>query len=36
MVELFVLDADGREVPFVTGEVNVGRPAWLGNDTLVF
>ena len=35
-VELFVLDADGREVPFVTGEVNVGRPAWLGNDTLVF
>ena len=35
-MELYLLDADGREVPFVTGEVSVGRPAWIGNDELVF
>ena len=35
-VELYVLDADGREVPFVTGEVSVGRPVWLGDDELAF
>ena len=35
-VELYLLDADGQEVPFVTGEVSVGRPAWIGNDELVF
>ena len=35
-VELYVLDGDGREVPFVTGEVNVGRPRWLSADELVF
>jgi len=35
-VELYVLDADGREVPFVTGEVNVGRPRWLATDELAF
>lgn len=35
-VELYVLDADGREVPFVTGEVNVGRTTWLGADELAF
>lgn len=35
-VELYVLDADGREVPFVTGEVSVGGPTWIGNDKLVF
>ena len=35
-VELYVLDADGREVPFVTGEVSVGGPTWIGNDELVF
>ena len=35
-VELYVLDADGREVPFGTGEVNVGRPRWLATDELAF
>ena len=35
-VELYVLDADGREVPFVTGEVSVGGPTWIGDDELVF
>ncbi|MCY4601533.1 MAG: hypothetical protein OXF27_16630, partial [Acidobacteria bacterium] len=35
-VELYVLDADGGEVPFVTGEVSVGRPVWLGDDELAF
>ena len=35
-VELYVLDAGGREVPFVTGEVSVGRPVWLGDDELAF
>lgn len=35
-VELYLLDADGREVPFVTGEVSVGRPAWLDDNELVF
>lgn len=35
-VELYLLDADGQEVPFVTGEVAVGRPAWISNDELVF
>ena len=35
-VELYVLDADGREVPFVTGEVSVGGPTWINNDELVF
>ncbi len=35
-VELYLLDGDGREVPFVTGEVSVGRPVWLGDDELAF
>lgn len=35
-IELYVLDADGREVPFVTGDVSVGRPVWLGDDELAF
>ena len=35
-VELYVLDADGRIVPFVTGEVSVGGPTWISNDELVF
>ena len=35
-VELYLLDADGREVPFVTGEVNVGRPVWISDDELAF
>ncbi len=35
-VELYLLDADGREVPFVTGDVNVGRPIWLSDDELAF
>ena len=35
-VELYVLTAEGREVPFVTGEVNVSRPLWVTNDTLMF
>lgn len=35
-VELYVLDADGRETPFVTGAVSVGRPAWIGGDELAF
>ena len=35
-VELYVLDADGRAVPFVTGEVSVGGVTWTGNDELVF
>ena len=35
-VELYVLGADGREVPFVTGEVAVGGPTWISNDELVF
>ena len=35
-VELYVLDADGREVPFVTGEVTVARPTWMGDDELAF
>ena len=35
-VELYILDADGREVPFVTGEVSVARPTWIGNDELMF
>ena len=35
-IELYVLDADGREVPFITGEVSVGRPVWLGDDELAF
>ena len=35
-VELYVLDAEGRETPFVTGEVSVGGVTWIGNDELVF
>lgn len=35
-VELYLLDADGREVPFVTGEVAVGGITWIGDDELVF
>ena len=35
-VELFVLDASGAEVPYVTGEVNVSAVRWLGNDELAF
>ena len=35
-VELYVVDAAGRETPFVTGEVSVGRPAWIGDDELAF
>ena len=35
-VELYVLDADGGIVPFVTGEVSVGGPTWISNDELVF
>ena len=35
-VELFVLDAAGAVVPFVTGEVNVSAVTWLGNDELAF
>ena len=31
-----MLDADGREVPFVTGEVTVARPTWMGDDELAF
>ena len=34
--ELYLLDAEGRETPFVTGEVSVGSPTWIGNDELVF
>ena len=35
-VELYVVDAAGRETPFVTGEVSVGRSAWIGDDELAF
>ena len=35
-VELYVLDADGGIVPFVTGEVTVGGPTWISDDELVF
>ena len=35
-VELYVLDADGGIVPFVTGEVSVGGPTWISDDELVF
>jgi len=35
-VELYLLDADGREVPFVTGEVNVAGVTWTDTDQLAF
>jgi dipeptidyl aminopeptidase/acylaminoacyl peptidase len=35
-IELYLLDADRREVPFITGDVNVSRPIWLGDDELAF
>ena len=35
-VELYLLGANRREVPFITGEVNVSRPIWLGDDELAF
>jgi dipeptidyl aminopeptidase/acylaminoacyl peptidase len=35
-VELYVIGADGRERPFVTGQVNVSGAIWTGNDTLAF
>ena len=35
-VELWVWDAEGEEVPFVTGEVNVAQPRWIGNEALGF
>ena len=35
-VELYLLDANGQEVPFVTGEVSVGSPVWISDDELVF
>ena len=35
-VELYLLDAEGREVAFVTGEVNVGSPSWINDDELAF
>ena len=35
-VELYLLDAEGREVPFVTGKVNIGRPTWISDDELAF
>jgi dipeptidyl aminopeptidase/acylaminoacyl peptidase len=35
-VELYLLDADGREVPFVTGKVNVAGITWIDTDQLAF
>ncbi len=35
-VELYLLDAEGREVPFVTGKVNVAGVTWTDNDRLAF
>ena len=35
-IELYVIDAEGNEVPFVAGDVNVSRPAWIGDEALAF
>ena len=34
--ELYLLDADGREVPFVTGKVNVSGVTWVNDQQLAF
>jgi dipeptidyl aminopeptidase/acylaminoacyl peptidase len=35
-VELYVLGADGRESPFVTGKVSVSGVTWIDNENLAF
>jgi hypothetical protein len=35
-VELYVLGPDGRETPFVTGEVNVSNVLWMDDEALAF
>ena len=34
--ELYLLDGDGREVPFVTGKVNVSAVTWVNDQQLAF